>query len=592
MPDAATPSPTAARHRPRVVLVVAALALLGPLLPSAAAQAASAPSAGRVDAPFLAEIVAPPGTGADDLPPSAAASTSAPTGWGASVVPPNTDFVLAVDGTVDAASRDVLEAAAGIWSAVLDVRVPIVVDVSMAPMPSGVLGAAGPTAAHFGRASFPRPDVLYPVALANQLEGRDLDPGSPDIEMELATTIAWDKTVGQTPAGAQSLLSVAVHELGHGLGHTSWVRQTSAGWAVEFTVGSSTVALAYDRLVADASGTALPSLDASLLGTALTSPLRWQGAAGRTGNGGVAPRLYAPAVFEAGSSVGHLDESTFGAAVMTPFLGRGETHLSIPAVTRGMLADVGWTITTPSTTTTTGAPTTTTTTTTAPTTTTTSGGTTTFPATSQGRAEALVEAVVRDFLGRPATAGERSTWSAHLLAGGSRAALAAAFANSDEWIGVIVDGLYRSTLGRGPDPAGRAHWTEVIRSGTTPAAVAAMFYASDEYWVRAGGTAQAWVTDLYAEVLGRTPDAGGLAFWVSRTAAVGRAPVAYDFFQSVESRRDRVAALFRHLLGRSPDAGGWTYWAGVLADGRDVSLAVFLASSDEYADRAARRFTR
>ena len=66
--------------------------------------------------------------------------------------------------------------------------------------------------------------------------------------------------------------------------------------------------------------------------------------------------------------------------------------------------------------------------------------------------------------------------------------------------------------------------------------------------------------------------------------------IAYDFYQSIESRRDRVKLLYRDLLGRNPDSSGHAYWADILKNGRDVDLAIFLASSQEYYNRALRRF--
>lgn len=555
------------------------LALLASVAPPAVAAApVEAPPSGWIDAPGLTLLV-----GGQTPPEDALAGTDgsveAPAPGAAFTAPQNTDFVLDFDGTVDAASRQVVTAAAGIWSAALDVRVPIVVDVTMTAMAPGMLGAAGPVRAFYGQPSFPARDVLYPVALANQLAGRDLDAGSPDIAMELSSSMAWDKSVDGTAASDQPMLSVAVHELGHGLGHTSWVRQSSSGWTVNYLRDGLTLATPYDRLVGTPAGMAITSLPDAAVGTAVTSPLAWRGARGKTANGGVAPALYSPSTFEVGSSVGHLDEATFRSEVMTPFLGRGEVHTTVPPITRAMLADIGWALQ--------SAPTTTTTTTTG-TPSPTSGGSTSTLTASQ-RATAFVKAVVTDFLGRPATDAEVTRWRDHLLAGGSREAVTQAFAWSDEWIGVLVDGLYRSTLGRGADAGGRAFWIGQLRAGQTPAQVASHFYASDEYFRRAGGTAAAWVADLYSEILDRPADAGGLAFWVSRSATVARPAIAFDFYQSLESRRDRVDALFRTLLGRAPDPSGWSFWAGVLANGRDLDLATFLAASDEYFARAGSR---
>ncbi|HEX4902470.1 MAG TPA: DUF4214 domain-containing protein [Acidimicrobiales bacterium] len=560
-------SPRARAPRRPAALGVA-LALVTVLVPAAAVPSAAedAPS-GWIDAPALTLLVDDAQTG----------TVEPTTTGGAFTAPANTDFVLDFDGTVDAATREVVTAAAGIWSAALEVRVPIAVDVTMTPMAPGMLGAAGPSRAYYGQPAFPARDVLYPVALANQLVGRDLDAAAADIEMELSSSMTWDRSVDGTVSSGQPMLSVAVHELGHGLGHTSWVRSSGSGWTVNYLRDGLTLATPYDRLVTTPSGTPITSLVESGVTAAVTSPLVWGGSRGRSANGGVAPALYSPPVFEVGSSIGHLDEATFRSEVMTPFLGRSEVHTTIPSITRAMLADIGWGLQVATST---------------PTTSSGTGTSTPTPvaSTATQRATAFVEAVVTDFLGRPATSAEITRWRDHLLAGGSREAVTRAFAYSDEWIGVLVDGLYRSTLGRSADAGGRAFWIDQLRRGMTPAQVASHFYASDEYFRRAGGTAPAWVADLYAEILDRGADPAGLAFWVARAGSVARPAISLDFYQSLESRRDRVDALFGTLLGRDPDPSGWSFWAGVLSNGRDLDLAMFLAASDEYAARATSRF--
>jgi len=578
MQTPAGPSRAPQRRRALASLVAGATVLattvVAPTATALAADPAAAPApAGWIASPGLTRFVAgqeaPTGTiaapGVTAAPAAVSGQLAAPAPAGAFTAPPNTDFQLLFDGTVDPATRQVLQAAAGIWSAVLDVRVPIQVDARMSAMAPGMLGAAGPTVARYGDPGLPRPDVAYPVALANQLLGRDLDTTVPDIVLELSSTMTWDRaTDGTVVPGGQSMLSVAVHELGHGLGHTSWVRPTSTGWSVTYVKDGVRLATPYDRLVLTGAGTPITSLPDAQVATAIASPLRWGGAGGRSANGGTAPALYSPPTFERGSSIGHLDEATFRSEVMTPFLGKGEVHTSIPAITRSMLGDIGWP-------TQTGSP--------AP----------VASAAAQQQASAYVDAVARDFVGRVPTATELTRWRDHLLGGGSRQDVARAYAFSDEWIGVLVDDLYRSTLGRAADPGGRAFWIGVLRAGQTPAQVAAQLYASPEYFRLAGGTTSAWISDLYAEILQRVADPAGLAYWVGRTAGAPRTTIAHELYQSLESRRDRVESLFRTLLGRAPDAGGWSYWAGVLSSGRDLDLAVFLAASDEYFARASQR---
>lgn len=205
---------------------------------------------------------------------------------------------------------------------------------------------------------------------------------------------------------------------------------------------------------------------------------------------------------------------------------------------------------------------------------------------------AFVKAAYQDFLGRAPTAEELAAALAGLKDGSlTRASLVDSLARSAEWVSVIVKKMYTDTLGRENDAGGLGFWTRQIQSGRRSVAqVAAYFYSSNEYYQGiGGGTPSSWVTDLYRKLLGRSPDAGGLAYW-SAKAAVGREKVAYGFFQSVESRGKRVDALYQKLLGRAPDAAGRAFWVGrVLTDG-DIALARDLASSDEYANRAITRF--
>ncbi len=133
---------------------------------------------------------------------------------------------------------------------------------------------------------------------------------------------------------------------------------------------------------------------------------------------------------------------------------------------------------------------------------------------------------------------------------------------------------------------------EQLRSGRrTVAEVAAAFYASPEYYSGiGGGTDESWITDLYVKVLGRSPDAGGLAYWVGQVEATGRTSVAHRIFQSPESARARVTALYEALLGRAPDASGLAFWSARVVREGDLALAVDLAASAEYASRAEVRF--
>ena len=212
-----------------------------------------------------------------------------------------------------------------------------------------------------------------------------------------------------------------------------------------------------------------------------------------------------------------------------------------------------------------------------------------------GGFQSFVKAAYQDFLGRAPSATELAAKAGALTAGTlSKEAFLSSMANSDEWLNAIVTKMYLDTLGRAPDAAGLAGWTTFLRNKTfTVADVASRFYASDEYYLyHAGGTPTSWVTALYQKLLNRAPDAAGLAAWVANTTspAWGRARVAFEFYQSLESRLKRVDALYQVLLGRGPDATGWPFWADVVRSTGDITLAISLANSEEYWLRAKARY--
>lgn len=157
-------------------------------------------------------------------------------------------------------------------------------------------------------------------------------------------------------------------------------------------------------------------------------------------------------------------------------------------------------------------------------------------------------------------------------------------AHSSHYAGGVVDDLYRSALGRSADPAGRAYWISVLRNGATVQQMGTSFYGSEEFYRRNGDTPETFVDALYRELLHRDADDAGRRYWATQLHLGMAAPpdVAHGFYASIESRRDRVTQVYRKILGRTPDAAGRDYWAEEIQRSGDLTLATFLAVSEEY----------
>jgi hypothetical protein len=117
--------------------------------------------------------------------------------------------------------------------------------------------------------------------------------------------------------------------------------------------------------------------------------------------------------------------------------------------------------------------------------------------------------------------------------------------------------MYTDFLHRAADAGGLAFWTAELAAGVDEKNVLAGIAASDEYFAAAGITTQSWVNALYRDLLGRTADSGGLAFWTTLTQGVpdvnvphpSRATVAFEFLSTAEAEH-------KLLNGNYPEAPG------------------------------------
>jgi hypothetical protein len=238
--------------------------------------------------------------------------------------------------TVPSLARPAVQAAVDIWSENFASTVPINVNVKWGSSSSYSVLASASAKNNFSNFNgAPDKTLYYASALANALAGRDLDPTSPEIEISITSNAPWYYgTDGNCPARSFDLVSVILHEMGHGLGFVSgnyYDAFSGFGRVDQPTPFDAYAQLPDGRRLADMPS---PSLEA---GKAMTSDLVWSGENAVKANNGIKPKLYTPSTYEPGSSISHLDEATFSQsvdnAVMTPNLDSGEVfHLPGPLV--------------------------------------------------------------------------------------------------------------------------------------------------------------------------------------------------------------------------------------------------------------------
>ncbi len=266
--------------------------------------------------------------------------------------------------TLGAQRLNLFSQAANIWGGFLDSNVTIVVnsnfdDLSCSPT-SGVLGSAGAGSVHGNFANVQFTNTFYHVALANKVSGSDLNGATAEINARFNSLVnnnagclggnrfyyGYDNT---TPAGTINLLVVLLHEMGHGLGFSSFVNGTSG--ALLGGIPDIFSIYMYDR----STGKYWSQMtDAERQASALnTGNVLWDGAnvkiasgfltAGRDAATGRV-QLFTPNPLQPGSSISHFDTAaatnSMNNLLMEPVINIG---LAIDLdLTRQQMRDIGW----------------------------------------------------------------------------------------------------------------------------------------------------------------------------------------------------------------------------------------------------------
>ena len=247
-------------------------------------------------------------------------------------------------------AQSAFQYAVDIWSSILTSNVPILINANWEDIPGNTLGFAGAASYENDFPGTTDPNIVYPAALADKIANFNQSNGTFDINATFDSGTNWYLgTDGNTPAGQYDLVSVVLHELCHGLGMIGSPAVDGANGIWQF---GSNFRMIYDTFVENGSQTPITNFgnNTVALATQLQSDnLFWNGDFAVTANGGLKPRLYAPATYSQGSSFSHLNESTYPAgnpnSLMTPFIGAAEAIHDPGALQIGIMEDIGWTVT-------------------------------------------------------------------------------------------------------------------------------------------------------------------------------------------------------------------------------------------------------
>lgn len=282
-----------------------------------------------------------------------------------SFTPPPPELLLRLKSGVPTANIEVkyinfpenakaaFEYAVHIWENLLNTPVTIYIEASWQKLSDNVLGSCGPTGYYTSFEGAPIPYSYYPVALVEKILEEELTgPESPDITARFSSSIDWYfGTDGNTPVTQYDFVSTVLHEIAHGLGFVGFFQANESTQTAGYGYGDP-YGTAFDYFIENEAAQRLtnskrfpnPSIQ---LYVALTTGQLYSGSPVAYQWGGkTRPRLYAPATYSSGSSVYHLDESTYPYgnenSLMTHAAGKGEAIHRPGPLSSGILADIGW----------------------------------------------------------------------------------------------------------------------------------------------------------------------------------------------------------------------------------------------------------
>nr|WP_319572824.1 T9SS type A sorting domain-containing protein [uncultured Draconibacterium sp.] len=247
--------------------------------------------------------------------------------------------------------------AVSIWESIIESDVPIRMQANWSDnLETNVLGNCGPEAYYKDFKDAPFKGRYYPVAIAEKIAKREMNGESRyDMIANFSSKIDWYYgTDMNCPNTLYDLVSVVMHEIGHGLGFTGFLfvdsnNEYGAYGNIEFGEATS-----FDLLVekGEIDGKQLvdtsffENVSSELKRALISNDLYANSTIAQNRNDGLKPKLYTPLTFNAGSSIYHLDDDTYGHtnenSLMTHAIGMAEAIHDPGPITKGIMDDIGW----------------------------------------------------------------------------------------------------------------------------------------------------------------------------------------------------------------------------------------------------------
>lgn len=245
------------------------------------------------------------------------------------------------------AAKAAFQYAASIWEHHISSPVPINIRATWEELQGNIIAQSRPALFYKNFKDAPLPDVYYPVVLTEKFTGKAKNAhNEPDILCSFNLNKSfYFGTDGQTPASQYDFVTVALHEIAHGLGISGFISNENGMGTIKNPSHSPS---SYDYYIFNASKQQItnPALFASP-----SSELHRQITSDQLNFSSIAQvnrpisAIFAPGTWRDGASIYHIKEgncSTNDSHLMTPYSYKGEAIHNIGDNTLQILAEIGW----------------------------------------------------------------------------------------------------------------------------------------------------------------------------------------------------------------------------------------------------------